>query len=305
MGTWSAEVFGNDTSCEVKEYFFEQYNLGCEVHVIASELQEKFSYSLNLAEDKNNVLFAFAYCLWETKSLDDELLKQVAQIIESGNDLNVCEQLGADQQFLDKRTTCLQKFLTKISKPRSMTKKRVKPPKQVESKYQNGSCLSFQYPNECYGGIIIIDCAFYNNRGTMRVAFTDIEQSKEPDFNDFLNARLSNFKWELVGGQAAKYAAFDDQTARISSYPFGYESAKERASFFEYNDKFFEIVGKLPTYTQCLLATVGSGVNYNLAYDDFSKSMEKTLQYWKQNISPHSEVVSKVTINELNDLLKK
>lgn len=43
MGTWSAEVFGNDTSCEIKEYFYEQYNRGSEVTQIVSELQEKFT----------------------------------------------------------------------------------------------------------------------------------------------------------------------------------------------------------------------------------------------------------------------
>ncbi len=36
MGTWSAEVFGNDTSCEIKEYFYEQYNRGSEVTQIVS-----------------------------------------------------------------------------------------------------------------------------------------------------------------------------------------------------------------------------------------------------------------------------
>ncbi|MEC0090843.1 hypothetical protein [Paenibacillus macquariensis] len=58
MGTWSVEVFGNDTSCEIKEYFNEQYNRGSEVTQIVSELQEKFTYSLNNTDDRNNVLFA-------------------------------------------------------------------------------------------------------------------------------------------------------------------------------------------------------------------------------------------------------
>jgi len=52
MGTWSAEVFGNDTSCEIKEYFYEQYNRGSEVTQIVSEIQEKFTYSLNHTDDR-------------------------------------------------------------------------------------------------------------------------------------------------------------------------------------------------------------------------------------------------------------
>ncbi|MEC0094309.1 hypothetical protein [Paenibacillus macquariensis] len=84
MGTWSAEVFGNDTSCEIKEYFYEQYNQGSEVTQIISELQEKFTYSLNNTDDRNNVLFALSYCLWETKSLDDSLLEKSLRSLRVG-----------------------------------------------------------------------------------------------------------------------------------------------------------------------------------------------------------------------------
>lgn len=28
MGTWSASIFGNDTSLDIKDEFFERYNLG-------------------------------------------------------------------------------------------------------------------------------------------------------------------------------------------------------------------------------------------------------------------------------------
>lgn len=303
MGTWSAEVFGNDTSCEIKEYFYEQYNRGSEVTQIVSELQEKFTYSLNHTDDRNNVLFALSYCLWETKSLEDSLLEQVAQIIESGSDLTVCEQLGSNVQFINKRKKYLHTFITKISVPKSIAKKRVKPPTQVESDYHNGSCLTFQYPSGLYGGIIIIDCTFYRNRGSMRIAFTDIEQQSEPDYNDFLASRLTNFSWEGVSGEANKYAAFEGKTARISTYPLSYDHANERVSYFEYNDMFYTIVGELPKYTQCLLATVSIGVHYNLAYPEFAISMKKTLLHWKQNEGLYSEKFSEETITKLNNLL--
>lgn len=261
------------------------------------------SYSLNNSDDRNNVLFALSYCLWETKSLEDSLLEQVAQIIESGSDLTVCEQLGANVQFINKRKKYLHTFISKISVPKSIAKKRVKPPAKVESDYHNGSCLTFQYPSGLHGGIIIIDCAFYRNRGSMRIAFTDIEKHSEPDYNDFLASRLTNFSWEGVCGEANKYAAFEGKTARISTYPLSYDHAKERDSYFEYNDMFFTIVGELPMYTQRLLSTVGIGVQYKLAYPEFAISIKKTLLNWKRNESLYSEKVSKETITKLNNLL--
>lgn len=38
MGTWNASIFGNDTSLDVKEDFFERYNRGEAVKDIANSL---------------------------------------------------------------------------------------------------------------------------------------------------------------------------------------------------------------------------------------------------------------------------
>lgn len=66
---------------------------------------------------------------------------------------------------------------------------------------------------------------------------------------------------------------------------------------------FFTIVGELPIYTQRLISTVGIGVQYNLAYPEFTISMAKTLLDLKRNESLYSKTVSKETITELNNLL--
>ena len=38
MGTWSATIFGNDTSLDIKDEFYERYNRGEEPNNIKSEL---------------------------------------------------------------------------------------------------------------------------------------------------------------------------------------------------------------------------------------------------------------------------
>lgn len=223
MGTWSAEIFGNDTSCEVKEYFYLEYNIGKEPEEINELIKSKFEYSLNDEDDKNNVLFAWTFCLWETKSLNNELYKIICKTIEDKSDLEVWKSLEANEKLLKEREKYLDKFLLKISTERATAKKRIKPPVQLETDYNKGVCLSFHYPNGNYGGIIIIDSELYQRSGNLRFAFTDINQKDKPIYETFLKAKLTDFDWETVQGQAQKYAAFDNITARISTYSIGYE----------------------------------------------------------------------------------
>ena len=302
MGTWSAEIFGNDTSCELKEFFYSEYNVGKEPEEINELIKSKFEYSLNNEDDKNNILFAWAFCLWETKSLNQDFQETIKKIIESKTDLDTWKSLEADEKTLKEREKYINKFLTKISTERPTVKKRVKPPVQIETDYKTGVCLSFQYPNWNYGGIIIIDSQLFQRNGDLRFAFTNINQKTKPDFKAFLNAKLTDFDWEMVWGQAQKYAVFDNFTARISTYFIGYEK-ETKNNFFEYNAKFFEIAGTLPIFTKCLLASSGGGTLYKKDYSDFEKLMSEYLLYFFE--IPDQKPNSDKTIEELSKLLTK
>ena len=136
MGTWSATIFGNDTSLDIKDEFYERYNRGEEPNNIKSEL------SLDIDDDDRfNVMFALAHCLWEVGHLDNGFLSDIKKAIESKEDLAIAEELGADENFLKKRAAYLEKFLEKISVKKEKPKKRVAPPVPVESKYKNGAVM--------------------------------------------------------------------------------------------------------------------------------------------------------------------
>ena len=53
MGTWSASIFGNDTSLDTKDEFFERYNQGEEPEDIKKDLLLDID-----DEDRFNVMFA-------------------------------------------------------------------------------------------------------------------------------------------------------------------------------------------------------------------------------------------------------
>src|SRR5687768_17425701 len=112
MGTWNTAITGNDTFLDIYQNFFDLYNQGQNPVDIAKQLQEYFEEMFNGCDDRNNSLFGLALAQWETKSLDPAVFKQVKEIIESGNDLEVWKGLDADEKTLTKRQTVLEKFLT-------------------------------------------------------------------------------------------------------------------------------------------------------------------------------------------------
>jgi hypothetical protein len=305
MGAWSAGIFGNDTSCEVKEYFVERYNVGIDVDEIVSEINDRFAESIGLEDDRYNVLLALYYCLWDTQRLSEDNLREVEELIKSGKDIAIQKVLEADDQFLKSREKSLQKYLQKISAPKEKPRKRVKPPIPLETNFHNGSCLSFRYAKGRWGGAVIIECEFYKNDGYLSVALTDIHQTERPDFSAFQRAHLSEFEWEEYSGGNKEYIAFDSMTARICACSFGYDNRNQRERFLEYCDKFFTVCGKFAPFERCLVSTSGGG-HPETDYERFAAQMKDTLFYYSNldgKKTDLDEPPSKETLSELEPLL--
>jgi len=132
MGTWNTKINGNDTFQDVYQFFFDLYNQGANLTDVSKQLQDDFAEMFSDYDDRNNSLFGLALAQWETKSLDVSIFEQVKEIIETGNDLEVWRQLGADSKTLEKREKELEKFLTQISTEREKPKRRVRPKFEFE-----------------------------------------------------------------------------------------------------------------------------------------------------------------------------
>lgn len=127
MGTWNNKIDGNDTFQDIYQNFFDLYNQGQNPADVSKQIQDDFAEMFNDYDDRNNSLFALALAQWETKSLDPTVYKQVKEIIETDNDLEVWKGLGADEKTLKQRKVTLDKFLTQISTDREKPKRRVRP----------------------------------------------------------------------------------------------------------------------------------------------------------------------------------
>ena len=133
MGTWNTKINGNDTFQDIYQNFFDAYNQGQEPADISKQILTDFAEMFEDSDDCNNCIFGLALAQWETKSLDQAIYKQVKEIIESDNDVEVWKALGANEKSIKQRKVVLDKFLIQISVDREKPKRRVRPKFEFET----------------------------------------------------------------------------------------------------------------------------------------------------------------------------
>lgn len=225
MGIWNTSIKGNDASSDIYSDFFDSYNDGKSPEEISKKLLTDYQEVLDNPQDCNNFWFALALAQWETKSLDEKVYKKVKEIIESGKDLKVWEELGADKKDIKKRKDVLDKFLVTIQ----TEKEKARLPKKIKAKdpiFKTGDCLTFKLKNGNFGGALVIGSDFESKYGYNLVASTRINQKEKPNLNDFEKADV------LI----VNYAKWDNYE-RVSWYLPKYFKK-------EYID-LFEIVGNI------------------------------------------------------------
>ena len=247
MGTWSATIFGNDTSLDIKDEFFERYNRGEEPANIKKDL------TLDMDDDDRfNVMFALAHCMWEVGQLEDDFLFEIKKVIVDKEDLAVAEELGADSKFIKK--------------------KRVAPPIPVESKYSDGAVMLFQYEDGMYGVLIAVDGKFFDKETYYSYLQTDIKMITKPTMKDVREARIIDPSFH-----SEEFNSFRDSRYYYSFVYCisGYLKSSGTKRFEKYNDSFFEIIGYLSDWGDCCSGT----------YDTFDYYRQKTSDEFKSSVA--------------------
>src|SRR5687768_11189755 len=124
MGSWNTKINGNDTFQDIYQNFFDLYNQGQDPVNVSKQIQDKFAEMFKDQDDRNNSLFGLAMAQWETKALDPKIFQQVKEIIETGKDIELWKDLGADEKTLKKRQAALDKFLSQLGTEKVKPKRR-------------------------------------------------------------------------------------------------------------------------------------------------------------------------------------
>lgn len=268
MGTWGTAIKSNDTSAEIYADFFDLYNEGKE----PPEIKEKL-ISEN-PNGTNDFWFTLALTLWETKSLSNDVLEKVSEIIESGSDLKVWKELDASVSDIKKRKIVLENFLVKLKSNKTKPKARKKVIKK-EPIFEKGSCLTFKLDNGNYGGAIVLESDFETGFGYNLIVSTKINKKSKPVFSDFIKCDvlltdLGPFKntpkatWYLPNKFKKDFSHLFENICKIPIEP-------------TYNTKVFEI-----------------RTSFSSIWNLIIESINKQLEYEKMNNQPTTLSIDKL-----------
>ena len=189
MGHWGVSIKSNDTFADIYADYFELYNEGQEPKVVSDKIKEKYSDLVNDHEDGHNFWFTLAQAQWECKALQTDVYLKAKDFIDSGQNLNLWRELGADEKEIKKRKDVLEKFLIQLETERPEPKKRKK--KIIrKALYEKGDCLSFEMSNGNYGGAIVLEAIHETELGSNLILATRINQPKRPIISDFEKSEL-------------------------------------------------------------------------------------------------------------------
>lgn len=200
MGTWGTGLSSNDTFENIYQEFFEFYNKGLDVPAITKQILVNNKELQTDHEDKNSFWFALARAQWECGALDKDIYEKVKSIIDSGQDLELWEELNGTSSDLKKRKKVLEEFLSKISSPSSKIKKRKKTIIR-QPVFDKGDCLIFKLKNGNYGGAFVLEAEKDTELGMNMLAVTTINQLLRPTVSDFENALILTERQEVFPGK--------------------------------------------------------------------------------------------------------
>lgn len=187
MGTWGTAISSNDTYEDIFSEFMDLYDNGLEPSEISKRIINQNTDLIDDSEDKNNFWFALAMAQWQCKSLDSDLFQRVKTIIETGQDIKIWEELGADKKDINKRKKALDSFLDKLSREKDKPRKRKRKVLR-DSIFQKGDCLTFRLENGNYGGAFVLTSEKQTEYGMNLIAITTLNQESMPTIDNFKKA---------------------------------------------------------------------------------------------------------------------
>jgi hypothetical protein len=231
MGTWGTAISSNDTYEDIFSEFMDLYDDGLEPSEISTRIINQNSELIEDIEDKNNFWFALAMAQWQCKSLDPDLFQRVKTIVETGEDIKIWEELGADKKELNERKKVLDSFLDKLSQEKDKPRKRKRKVLR-DSIFQKGDCLTFRLDNGNFGGAFVLTSENQTEYGMNMIATTTIDQKDKPTIDDFKKAFV------LIRKEQFGLKGYQDREV-ISWY---------YAQFYKKSKVDFEVIGNLKVH---------------------------------------------------------
>src|SRR4051812_2510024 len=116
MGAWGTGIFDNDTTCDVRDDFYELLEEGLTVQKATKEVVNNHLEDLNDEDDLEVISWIYtglAAAQLEKDLLQEEVRVKTIELIDRGADLELWAEDGEDEDF-EERKKVLNEFKTKL-----------------------------------------------------------------------------------------------------------------------------------------------------------------------------------------------
>ena len=153
-----------------------------------------------------------------------------------------------------------------------------------------------------YGALIVVNSQHYDKKTYYTFLQTDTKTKDKPTMATILKSHIlddcfHSYEYQKRIGRSKKY--YYTFSNCISDLLL----SREKKRFEKYNDAFFEIVGYLSEWKNCMGGTKGIGLSYNAkTYEDFCNQSQEALTNL-YNTKLH--IATKLTVNEIENEFAK
>lgn len=171
-------IVESDPAHDIYNLVLDLYDAGVDVHEILTKFNSH-RYSLDGPLFEQIHLTAGALALWEIGLLDDTLVEEIKQSIESGKGLaDWRDKIGDDSH----RRKALTSFLRKVCKPRKRPRPRKRHSKVVNKLYSVGDCLLLHHGAHLFKSVVYRISEY---RGACDYLMLVMQSATAPDLASF------------------------------------------------------------------------------------------------------------------------
>ncbi|MDR2022797.1 MAG: hypothetical protein LBQ71_05990 [Hungatella sp.] len=205
MGTWNADIFGNDLALDLKSGFREYIIDGKTPHEARLLLQKDFSIDANIEpREAHEFWLALSAIQHELGRLEEEVKQKSITIIDGGENIQDWAELGASPENLKKRKMVLLKLKETLLSSQPPAKQLKKPPQSI-TPYQIGDVMYYRHTNGKYYLFVVYQHSKGKNSLNAYMHLLDaVFYSKE----QFINRKLDKIPLRHIQSDKTKRSNF-------------------------------------------------------------------------------------------------
>lgn len=194
MATDGIKIIDGDLANDTYNQIMDLYDSEVEIDTIKKELPFKF-HNYGFDNDFYHEIFVTSYSLafWEIGELTENMFNEVKRVINLKAGVKTWTEECDESEGL-KRQEELDKFLKKISKPKSKIRKRKKYKLITNFYYQLDEVLIFRMKDKSYRAMICAKITQYKGQCTYEFAMTTYDGNVKPTLNDLKSHFIAGHK---------------------------------------------------------------------------------------------------------------